>query len=96
MVVYVACFSCGLGSIVWLSIEFFPIEVRAVGTMMLTMTCWGANIIVASTFLSQMEHTTPSGTFGFYAGICLLGWVAIYYCFPEVKRMTLEDIREVF
>ncbi|TKA53505.1 hypothetical protein B0A49_08972 [Cryomyces minteri] len=71
-------------------------EVRAMGTMMLTMTCWGSNVIVASTFLTQMENTTPSGAFGFYAAICILGWVAVYFCYPEVKGMTLEDIREIF
>lgn len=96
MVMYVASYSSGIGNTAWLSSEFFPMEVRAMGTMMLTMTCWGSNVIVASTFLTQMENTTPSGAFGFYAAICAFGWVAIYLCYPEVKGMTLEDIREVF
>lgn len=96
MVFYVGFYSSGIGNTAWLGSEFYPMEVRSMGTMMLTMTCWGSNIIVASTFLTQMENTTPSGAFGFYAGICLLGWVCIYFCFPEVKGMTLEDIREVF
>lgn len=96
MVFYVGFYSSGIGNTAWLSSEFFPMEVRAMGTMMLTMTCWGSNIIVASTFLTQMENTTPSGAFGFYAAICCLGWVCIYFCYPEVKGMTLEDIREIF
>ena len=96
MVFYVGFYSSGIGNTAWLSSEFFPMEVRAMGTMMLTMTCWGSNIIVSSTFLTQMENTTPSGAFGFYAGICLCGWVCIYFCYPEVKGMTLEDIREIF
>lgn len=96
MVFFVGFYSSGIGNTAWLSSEFFPMEVRAMGTMMLTMTCWGSNIIVSSTFLTQMENTTPSGAFGFYAAICLLGWVCIYFCYPEVKGMTLEDIREVF
>ncbi|KAK1466177.1 hypothetical protein CCUS01_01023 [Colletotrichum cuscutae] len=90
MVFFVGFYSSGIGNTAWLSSEFFPMEVRATGTMMLTMSCWGSNIIVASTFLTQMENTTPSGTFGFYAAICVLG------ADPEVKNMTLEDIREVF
>ncbi|EEU47405.1 uncharacterized protein NECHADRAFT_35627 [Fusarium vanettenii 77-13-4] len=96
MVVFVGFYSSGIGNTAWLSSEFYPMEVRAMGTMMLTMTCWGSNIIVASTFLTQMENTTPSGAFGFYAAICILGWVCIYFCYPEVKGMTLEDIREIF
>ncbi|KAH6683599.1 general substrate transporter [Plectosphaerella plurivora] len=96
MVFYVGFYSSGIGNTAWLSSEFFPMEVRAMGTMMLTMTCWSSNVIVASTFLTQMENTTPSGAFGFYAAICSLGSVCIYFCYPEVKGMTLEDIREVF
>ncbi|TVY28268.1 Myo-inositol transporter [Lachnellula hyalina] len=96
MVIYVAFYSSGMGNTAWLSSEFFPMEVRAYGTMMLTCSCWGANIIVASTFLTQMENTTPSGAFGFYAAICFFGWIAVYFCYPEVKGMTLEDIREIF
>ncbi|KAL9109912.1 MAG: hypothetical protein Q9227_005435 [Pyrenula ochraceoflavens] len=96
MICYVGFYSSGMGNTAWLSSEFFPMEVRAMGTMMLTMTCWGANVIVASTFLTQMENTTPSGAFGFYAAICILGWVAVYFCYPEVRGMTLEDIREIF
>lgn len=85
-----------MGNTAWLSSEFFSMEVRAMGTMMLTMTCWGSNVIVASTFLMQMENTTPSGASGFYAAICILGWAAVYFCYPEVNGMTLQDIREVF
>ncbi|CAH0027289.1 unnamed protein product [Clonostachys rhizophaga] len=96
MVLFVGFYSSGIGNTAWLSSEFFPLEIRAMGTMMLTMTCWGSNIIVASTFLTQLQSMTPSGTFGFYAGLCLTGYALIYFFYPEVKGMTLEDIREVF
>jgi SP family myo-inositol transporter-like MFS transporter 13 len=64
--------------------------------MLLTMSCWGSNVIVASTFLTQAQNTTLSGTFGFYAGVCFFGWIGVYFCYPDVKGMTLEDIREIF
>lgn len=96
MVVFVAFYSVGAGNIAWMSSEFYPIEVRAVGTMLLTMSCWGSNVIVSSTYLTQMENITPSGAFGFYAAISFFGWIGVYFCYPEVKGMTLEDIREVF
>jgi SP family myo-inositol transporter-like MFS transporter 13 len=96
MIFYVGFYSSGMGNTAWLSSEFYPMEVRAMGTMMLTCTCWGSNIIVASTFLTQMENTTPSGAFGFYAAVCGCGVVAVFFCYPEVRGMTLEDIREIF
>jgi SP family myo-inositol transporter-like MFS transporter 13 len=71
-------------------------EVRAMGTMFLTCSCWGSNVIVSSTFLSMMKGLTPSGAFGFYAAICGIGWVLIIFFYPEVSGLTLEEIGEVF
>ncbi|XDG02372.1 hypothetical protein ABKA04_001987 [Annulohypoxylon sp. FPYF3050] len=96
IICYVACFSTGVATIAWIGTELIPMEVRAVGTMLNTITCWSTNIIIASTFLSMMRGITPSGAFGFYCGICTVGWVFIVFCFPEVKGMPLEAIREVF
>lgn len=44
----------------------------------------------------MMKSWTPSGAFGFYAGICFFGWVFVIFFFPECKGMPLEAIREVF
>lgn len=64
--------------------------------MMVTCCNWGPNIIVSSTFLSMMKGITPSGAFGFYAGLSLLGWIAVIFCYPEAAGMTLEETRELF
>ncbi|KAI0884275.1 general substrate transporter [Annulohypoxylon maeteangense] len=96
IICYVACFSTGVATIAWIGTELIPLEVRAVGTMLNTVTCWSTNIIIASTFLSMMKGITPSGAFGFYCGICTVGWIFIVFCFPEAKGMPLEAIREVF
>lgn len=85
-----------MATVAWIGTELIPMEVRAVGTMLNTVTCWSTNIIIASTFLSMMKGITPSGAFGFYAGICFVGWLFVIFCFPEVKGMPLEAIREVF
>lgn len=96
IIVYVAFFAGGVATIGWVGTELLPFEVRALGTMMNTVTCWGCNIIIASTFLSMMKGMTPSGAFGFYAGICFVGWVFVIFCYPEVKGLALEDVRTVF
>ncbi|KAH3189133.1 hypothetical protein KXV92_004305 [Aspergillus fumigatus] len=94
IIVYVAFFAAGVAPIAWVGTEFLPLEVRALGTMMNTVTCWGCNIIISSTFLSMMKAMTPSGAFGFYAGICFVGWVFIIFCYAEVHNMPLESVRE--
>ncbi|KAK3629552.1 hypothetical protein LTR56_017981 [Elasticomyces elasticus] len=93
---FVVFYGVSVGNTAWMSTDFFPMEVRAMGTMWLTCSCWGSNIIVSSTFLSMMKGMTPSGAFGFYAAICGIGWVLIILFYPEVSGLTLEEIGEVF
>lgn len=96
IICYVAFYSSGVATIAWIGTELIPMEVRAVGTMLITVTCWSTNIIIASTFLSMMKGLTPSGAFGFYCGICFCGWIFFVICYPECKGMPLEAVREVF
>ncbi|EOD48267.1 putative myo-inositol transporter protein [Neofusicoccum parvum UCRNP2] len=96
MIGFVAFYAAGLGCVPWQANEFLPMEVRAMGTMMINVCNWGPNIVVSATFLSMMKGITPSGTFGFYAALCFLGCVFVYFCFPEAANMTLEEVRRVF
>ncbi|KAF2113153.1 general substrate transporter [Lophiotrema nucula] len=96
IILFVGFYSSGVATIAWIGTELIPLEVRAVGTMLNTVTCWSTNIIIASTFLSMMKGITPSGAFGFYAAICFVGWIFVIFFFPECKGMPLEAIREVF
>lgn len=96
IICYVGFYSTGVATIAWIGTELMPIEARALGTMLNTVTCWSTNIIISSTFLSMMKGITPSGAFGFYCGICFVGWLFIVFFYPDVKGMPLETIRHVF
>ncbi|KAM5356686.1 hypothetical protein ACJ41O_003332 [Fusarium nematophilum] len=96
MILFVASYAAGLGCVPWQANEFLPMEVRAMGTMMINICNWGPNIIVSSTFLSMMRGISPSGTFGFYAALSLIGFIFVFFCYPEAAGMTLEEIRVVF
>jgi SP family myo-inositol transporter-like MFS transporter 13 len=96
IILYVSFYAFALGNVPWQANELLAMEVRAVGTAMLTMTCWGCNILVSATFLSLMKAITPSGAFGLYAGICFFGWIFVIFFYPEVAGLSLEGIREVF
>ncbi|KAE8365014.1 general substrate transporter [Aspergillus caelatus] len=93
---FVFCYGVSMGNTAWMNTDLFPMEVPAVGTMWLACSCWAANIIVSSTFLSMMKGIMPSGAFGLYAAICGIGYILIYFFYPEVSGLTLEEIREVF
>lgn len=90
---YVGAYAIGLGTVPWLQSELFPLPVRALGSSLSTGTNWTANFIVSLTFLPMMEILTPSGTFIFYAVICLLGWLAIWHFYPETMGKVLEEVR---
>lgn len=43
-----------------------------------------------------MDRITAAGAFGFYAGLCFLGWLFVVFCFPETAGLSLEEVRLVF
>ncbi|KAJ4399370.1 hypothetical protein N0V91_009462 [Didymella pomorum] len=96
IVFFVIMYGVSVGNTAWMSTDFFSQDVRAMGTMWLTCSCWGSNVIVSSTFLTQMHSLTPSGTFGFYAAICFIGWVLIVFFYPEVSGLTIDETSQVF
>ncbi|KAJ3741614.1 major facilitator superfamily domain-containing protein [Lentinula detonsa] len=71
-------------------------EVRGLGTSISTAMNWAANLLINSTYLSLMAKITPAGAFGFYAGLCLLGWVFVIFCYPETAGLSLEEVMMIF
>lgn len=70
--------------------------VRGIGTSLATATNWAGNLLIGATYLSLMAKITPAGAFGFYAGLCLLGWIFVLACFPETAGLSLEEVKLVF
>ncbi|KAJ4322469.1 hypothetical protein N0V84_004825 [Fusarium piperis] len=52
--------------------------------------------ILGLTFPKMQDVMTPTGAFGFYAGLNLIAWVMIFCFVRETKQMTLEEIDQVF
>ncbi len=49
------------------------------------LTPQSMNLLISSTFLSLMDAATPSGAFGLYAGLCVLGWLFCVLLYPETS-----------
>lgn len=93
MVLYVCSYATGLGNVPWQQGEFFSTETRMIGTSISTAANWCGNLVVSSTFLSLMNAITPSGAFGFYAGLTTVFTIFVYFLYPETALLSLEEVR---
>ncbi|POW11564.1 hypothetical protein PSHT_08435 [Puccinia striiformis] len=54
------------------------------------------SFVLAITFPMMLTAFKPQGAFGWYAGWCIIGWVAVFFILPETKALTLEELDYVF
>ena len=94
LLVFIASFAIGLGPVFWLMIsEIFPIGVRSKAMAVCTIANWGANFIVAQTFLSLSNLISRQGVFYLYAGLAMASLVFFVARVPETRGRALEDVQ---
>ncbi|ORY30772.1 general substrate transporter [Naematelia encephala] len=96
MVIFIGFYATGSGNIAWTAGEFFPLEMRGLGTSILAGGVWAANIVISATFLTLMNAIGPTPTFSLYAGISFLGLIFIFFCYPEPSGLSLEEIQVIY
>jgi uncharacterized membrane protein YdjX (TVP38/TMEM64 family) len=63
--------------------------------MSVTTVCnWGANFVVAQTFLTLSGWITRQGVFFLYAGLAVLALVFFILRVPETRGKSLEEIQQ--
>lgn len=95
MICFVASYAIGLGNVPWQQSEMFPQKVRGIGTSYATASNWGGSLIISATFLTMLENITPTGTFSLFAGFCVLSFILIFFCYPELSNLELEEVQEL-
>lgn len=97
LMLYVGAFAVSLGPIFWLlNSEIYPLRVRSKAAAVGTMANWFFNFAVSLTFLSLIDVLGQSGTFFFYAAICVLTFFFCRRLVPETKGKHLEEIQAFF
>ena len=94
LLIYIAGFAVGLGPVFWLMIsEIYPMGVRSKAMSVATIANWGANFLVAGTFLSLTHVITTQGTFFLYTALAVVAFVYFLAKVPETKGRSLEQIQ---
>lgn len=91
IMLYVAAYAIGLGTVPWMQSELFSLSVRSLGSGAATGTNWASNFVVGLTFLPLMDALSPSWTFVLYAGVCVVGLGLVWRTYPETSGLSLEE-----
>jgi sugar porter (SP) family MFS transporter len=94
---FTIAYSLGEGPIAFqYSAEVFPTIQREQG--MAWAVCINNTFagVLGLTFPRMLVVMTPTGAFGFYAGLNLIAWFMIFCFVRETKQLTLEELDQVF
>lgn len=92
MVLFVASYAIGIGNSAWTGVELFSdVNVRSAGAMFAAATNWSGSLVIALTFLTMLQNITPPGTFAFFACLCFISFLFVYFLLPEVAGLDLEE-----
>ncbi|KAK5999890.1 hypothetical protein QM012_004978 [Aureobasidium pullulans] len=75
--------------------EIFPLRIRGLGMALCTATHWLFNFVIARS-VPYMISNIGFGTYFVFASCTTLSIVFVYFCVPETKGLSLEEIDVVF
>ncbi|TDZ29708.1 Major facilitator-type transporter ecdD [Colletotrichum trifolii] len=94
--IYIAGFGAGWGPVSWTLVsEIFPLSIRAKGASIGASSNWLNNFAVAF-YVPSMLETWKWGTYLFFAVFLGAGIIWVWFCLPETKGATLEEMDRVF
>jgi len=97
LVGFIICFAFSMGPVVWTVInEVFPGHIRGRAVAVATAVNWGSAFLVSQFFLSVIGAIGNSLTFWLFALFCGVSWIWIYFCVPETKGQSLEQIQQLW
>lgn len=95
--IYDVNFSYSWAPIGWvLPSEIFNLATRSTGISITTSTTWMSNFIIGVVSPLMLEKIPNGGTYFFFAAFAILGFLTVYFTFPETRLKSLEEMDEVF
>ncbi|MBP9769371.1 MAG: MFS transporter, partial [Burkholderiales bacterium] len=95
LITYIIGYCISVGSLFWLMIsEIFPLHARGTCMSFVVAVQWGANFLVAASFLTILQALGIAATFSMYGTIALIVFIYVYLKVPETKGVSLELIEQ--
>ncbi|CCF58516.1 hypothetical protein KAFR_0E03650 [Kazachstania africana CBS 2517] len=96
LIIYVAGYASGLGTIPWSSVEFLPTHLRSLGSSYISCSNWVSNSLISMTYLSLMKICGNEAMMVGFATVMFSCWFFTFFWYPEVKGLSLEEINKIF
>ncbi|XP_015912675.1 facilitated trehalose transporter Tret1 [Parasteatoda tepidariorum] len=97
LIVYISAFSIGFGPIPWLMMaEMTSVRSRSLICGAATAICWLFVFIITKTFQGLTISIHDYGVYFLYASFSVLSCIFTYFCLPETKGITVEEIQQQF
>lgn len=92
---FVAFFQGSIGPLVWVLLsEIYPQRIRGVGMGIATFCLWMGNFLVGYFFPILLSTVGLTNTFLVFVGFDIGSWIFAYFCVPETRGKTLEEIQQ--
>jgi len=97
IVAAIASYAMTLAPITWVILsEIFPNSARGTLMAICTASLWAACFVLTYSFPMLNASIGTAGTFWFYAGVCLAGFLFVLKYLPETKQQSLEAIQSLW
>lgn len=97
LVLYICCISIGVVPLPWCMIgELFPLSVRGMGSGISASFNFLIFFVVVQTGPAFFTNIGAEGAFLIYGTVAFAGTFYLYFCLPETKNRTLQQIENGF
>ncbi|XP_013199414.1 facilitated trehalose transporter Tret1 isoform X2 [Amyelois transitella] len=88
-------FSCGVGNLPYvMQAELFPVNVKAVASSLATMLACVLSFLVTKCYQNLKDMFGHYSVFWSFAVVGYFGILFVYFCVPETKGKTLEEVQD--
>jgi sugar porter (SP) family MFS transporter len=92
----IGTYAMSLAPVTWVLIsEIFPNKIRGAATSIAVLSLWAAYFILIFTFPILFDKLKDN-TFYIYSGICVLGFIFVWFKVKETKGKSLEQLEQNF